>query len=196
MLSWNFTSLKRIFDIVFSLTALLVLGWLILLCFLIATIETGSNGFFVQKRVGQFGKLFSIIKIKTMHPKTQEIKRLGRFFRAYKLDELPQFINVLIGDMSVVGPRPDIEGYYDKLQGEDRKILLLKPGITSEASIKYKDEDAILSRQRDPLEYNDKVIFPDKVKMNLEYYYHHNLLVDLKIILKTAFDFDKKNGVG
>ena len=101
------------------------------------------------------------------------------------MDELPQFINVLKGEMSIVGPRPDIEGYYDTLDGENRKILELKPGITSLASLKYYNEEEILEQQDNPLLYNDTVIFPDKVKMNLAYYYNQNLVLDLKIILKT-----------
>ncbi len=179
---------KRIFDVVFSLIILLSLSWLLVVCYLLASIETCSNGVFVQKRVGQFGKFFWIYKLKTMHPKTQKIGFLGQLFRKYKIDELPQFYNVLLGDMSVVGPRPDVPGYYDCLQGNDRRLLELKPGITSEASIKYKNEDALLAEQTNPLAYNDQVIFPDKVRMNLEYYEHQSFIRDLKIILKTVFN--------
>jgi lipopolysaccharide/colanic/teichoic acid biosynthesis glycosyltransferase len=150
-------------------------------------VDTQSDGFFFQKRVGQYGKLFTIYKLKTMQPKTGNISKIGFFFRKYKLDELPQFLNVLKGNMSIVGPRPDIEGYYDKLQGEERKVLELKPGITSEASIKYYNEEAILEQQQDALLYNDTVIFPDKVKMNLDYYYNQNIFLDIKIIIKTIF---------
>lgn len=120
-----------------------------------------------------------------MHSNSEKITFFGSFFRKYKIDELPQFFNVLIGNMSIVGPRPDIEGYYNKLVGEDRKILELKPGITSLASIKYRNEDEILEKQDYPLEYNDTIIFPDKVKMNLEYYNHQSFLVDIKIIVQT-----------
>src|SRR5690606_6092999 len=179
--------LKRLFDIFVSLTALLLLGWLMLLGFVLASIDTRSNGFFLQKRVGQHGKLFTIYKLQTIHPKTQKISSIGRFLRKYKVDELPQFINVFIGKMSIVGPRPDIVGYYDVLEGENRKILELKPGITSLASIKYADEEYISSQQKEPLKYNDEVIFPDKVKMNLDYYYNRNFWMDLKIIIKTIF---------
>jgi len=179
--------MKRTFDVFFAVTALLITGWFLVLCYLIATVETQSNGLFLQKRVGQYGKLFTIYKLKTIHPKTGLVTIFGRFFRRYKIDELPQFFNVLLGTMSVVGPRPDIEGYYDRLQGESRKILELKPGLTSEASIKYYNEDQLLEQQSNPLIYNDTVLFPDKVKMNLEYYYHHNLVVDLKIIFNTIF---------
>lgn len=177
--------MKRTFDIIFSVVSLLLLSWLILLCFIIASIETQSNGFFVQKRVGQWGNYFKIFKIKTIHPITKKSTRFGQYFRLYKLDEIPQFFNVLLGNMSVVGPRPDIMGYYDTLEGENKKILQLKPGITSEASIKYRNEDEILSQQENPLEYNDKIIFPDKIRMNLEYFHHHTFFGDLKIILRT-----------
>lgn len=180
--------MKRLFDFVFSVVVLLSLSWLLLLCYLLASFETKSNGLFVQQRVGQFGKLFWIYKLKTMHSQSQKIGFFGRIFRKYKLDELPQFYNVLIGDMSVVGPRPDVAGYYDCLKGNDRRLLELKPGITSEASIKYRNEDALLAMQPDPMNYNDTVIFPDKVKMNIEYYEHQSFRKDLKIIFKTVFN--------
>lgn len=179
--------IKRIFDILVSLIALVVLLPILLISWIVLMFDTNSGGLFFQKRVGQYGKLFTIYKLKTMHPKTGNVTGVGAFFRKYKLDELPQFLNVLLGKMSIVGPRPDIEGYYDKLQGEDRKILELKPGITSEASIKYYNEEEILEQQQNALEYNDTVIFPDKVKMNLDYYYRQNLFLDIKIIIKTIF---------
>jgi len=178
---------KRVFDIIFSFLLLALLFELILFGFILASIDTSSNGIFRQKRVGKYGKLFTIFKLKTIHPKTIRISQLGSFLRKSKLDELPQLWNVFIGEMSFVGPRPDISGYYDKLQGEERKILELKPGITSLASIKYKNEEQILSKKENPLEYNDTVLFPDKVKMNLDYYYNHSFFGDIKIILKTIF---------
>lgn len=179
--------IKRAFDFVFSIIALVIFSPFIVISWLILMIDTKSNGLFFQQRVGQFGKLFTIYKLKTMHHETGNVSKTGFFFRKYKLDELPQFLNVLKGEMSIVGPRPDIEGYYDKLEGEDRKILELKPGITSEASIKYYNEEEILEQQENALHYNDSVIFPDKVKMNLDYYYNQNLLLDIKIIIKTIF---------
>lgn len=178
---------KRVFDFLFSLLVILLLWWLVLLFYLILSIELRTNGLFFQKRVGQFGKLFTIYKLQTIHPQTNTVSSIGRFIRKYKFDEFPQFINVLIGDMSIVGPRPDVPGYYDQLEGENRKILELKPGITSLASIKYYNEEFILEQQENPLLYNDTIIFPDKVKMNLDYYYHQSLLLDLKIIFKTIF---------
>lgn len=153
--------------------------------YIIASVDTRSSGLFVQERVGQHGKVFKIFKLKTFHPLTEKISPIGSFLRKYKIDELPQLLNVLIGDMSLVGPRPDIPGYYDQLQGEDRKILELKPGITSLASIKYANEEQFLAAQPEPLKYNDEVIFPDKIKMNLDYYHQKSLWLDFKIICKT-----------
>lgn len=177
--------IKRIFDLLFSIICLVVLSWLLILAVIISSIDTQSFGLFFQQRVGRYAQFFTIIKIKTIHPKTQNISKIGSFFRETKIDELPQLINILIGHMSFVGPRPDIAGYYDRLSGDNKKILELRPGLTSEASIKYRHEEELLNEQTNPLQYNDKVIFPDKIKMNLFYYYNRNFLVDLKIILKT-----------
>lgn len=122
-----------------------------------------------------------------MHKDSGQISTYGRFLRRFKLDELPQFLNILLGDMSFVGPRPDIPGYYDRLQGEDRKILELKPGLCSWAALKYYNEEIELRKHADPLKYNDEVIFPDKVRMNLDYYYNRSLLEDIRILWKTVF---------
>lgn len=121
-----------------------------------------------------------------MHINTGRISSYGKFLRRSKLDELPQLLNILLGQMSFVGPRPDVLGYYDQLQGEARKILELKPGLCSWTALKYIDEDALLQRQKNPLKYNDEVIFPDKIKMNLAYYYNRSFLEDLKILWATA----------
>lgn len=179
--------IKRLFDVIFSLFFLILFGWFLIIIFIVSSIDTRSNGIFIQQRVGQFGKLFSIFKFKTIHPITRKISPIGYFLRNYKLDELPQFVNVLTGDMSIVGPRPDIEGYYDVLQGSDREILNLKPGITGPASLKYFNEESILSKMKNPQQYNDEVIFPDKVKINLDYYKNISILTDIKIIYKTIF---------
>lgn len=122
-----------------------------------------------------------------MHKNSERISSYGKFLRRFKLDELPQFLNILLGDMSFVGPRPDVPGYYDRLQGEDRKILELKPGLCSRAAIKYFNEDEVLKLQPHPLEYNDEIIFPDKVRMNLEYYYNQSFSEDIKILWRTIF---------
>ena len=179
--------IKRLFDFSLSFVGLLLFGGLIFIIWILTSIDTQSNGMFVQNRIGQYGKVFKIFKLKTIHPKTYLISSLGRFLRKSKLDELPQLFNVLIGDMSFVGPRPDIPGYYDQLQGEARKILELKPGLTSTASLKYFNEEYLLSQQKDALHYNDTVIFPDKVKMNLDYYYHRSFCKDILIIRNTIF---------
>jgi lipopolysaccharide/colanic/teichoic acid biosynthesis glycosyltransferase len=111
---------------------------------------------------------------------------LGRFLRRYKLDELPELWNVLKGDMSLVGPRPDVPGYADKLEGEERLILQLKPGLTGTATLKYRNEEELLAKQDDPIRYNDEVIWRDKVRINLQYYYNHSLMGDVKILFDTV----------
>ncbi len=182
---------KRLFDIILSSTGLLFFGWLILILILFAYLDTG-NGVFLQKRIGQYGKPFNIYKICSIKVSSRSISQYGKFIRKFKIDELPQLLNVLFGQMSFVGPRPDVPGYYDRLEGEDKKILQLKPGLTSEASLKYYNEESILAIKNNPLEYNDAVIFPDKVKMNLEYYYNQSFSEDLRIIFKTISIFFRK----
>ena len=177
--------LKRIFDLLFSVIGFIVLGPLMIVSVLIAAIDTNTNGLFLQTRIGQFGKPFTIYKLRTIHPNTNKISNSGAFLRRFKLDELPQLLNVLQGTMSIVGPRPDIAGYYDALQGEERLVLNLKPGLTSLAAIKYANEEALLAQQNNPLKYNNDVLFPDKVQMNLDYYYHHSFWGDIKIIWMT-----------
>lgn len=195
----NFNSmLKRFFDIGFSILMLFVFSWLLLIAWFLAIIDTRTNGVFIQDRIGQFGKKFRIYKLRTMQvnqdSEGDKISRIGQLLRNYKLDELPQFFNVLKGEMSVVGPRPDIPGYYDLLEGEFRKILELKPGLSSLASLKYYNEEELLKKQADPLRYNDEVIFPDKMQLNLDYYYHRSFSGDLKIIFKTiGFVFFKSS---
>ncbi|OUD34791.1 sugar transferase [Flavobacterium sp. FPG59] len=181
--------MKRIFDLLFSIVGLLFLGWMILFVLLIASMDTRSFGIFTQTRIGQNGNKFKIFKIKSMLDGNKSISKWGSFLRKSKLDELPQLFNILLGDMSFVGPRPDVVGYYNSLQGEERLILKLKPGLTSEASLKYFDEEFLLQQQENPKGYNDTVFFPDKVKLNLDYYYNHSLLGDIKIILKTLLRY-------
>jgi lipopolysaccharide/colanic/teichoic acid biosynthesis glycosyltransferase len=189
--------LKHTFDFIVSFFALLASWWIILLAWIVATIETKSNGFFIQKRVGKDGKLFNVYKIKTMKKvdgvdttitsaNDVRITKSGKFFRDTKIDELPQLFNVLVGDMSFVGPRPDVSGYADKLEDEDRVVLSIRPGITGPASLKYKNEEEILSKQANPKEYNDTVIWPDKVKINKEYIKNWSLKKDIEYIIKTV----------
>lgn len=189
--------LKNIFDRIVSFFGLLVL-WPVLLtvAVLIRVKMPGGPVIFKQKRVGQNGKLFTMYKFRSMtvgHGGSSvsvagesRITPLGAKLRKYKLDELPELWNVLIGDMSFVGPRPDVPGYADKLKGEARAILKLKPGITGPASLKYRNEEEILAQQPDPIKYNDEVIYPDKVKINLEYLRHWSFLKDIKLIIKTV----------
>ncbi len=120
-----------------------------------------------------------------MHPKTHRISKLCAFLRKYKIDEWPQLLNVVKGEMTFVGPRPDIPGYADRLVGDQRALLLLKPGITGLASLKYKAEELLLAQQPDPLSYNDTVIYPDKVKWNLIYLRNQSFVLDLKIMYCT-----------
>ena len=177
---------KRLFDFIFSSVFLLFFGWVIVVGYILASIDTQSSGFFLQKRIGQKGKVFKIYKLRTMHARTHRISVLGSFFRKYKLDEIPQLINILNGTMSFVGPRPDIPGYADKLTGDDRKILNLKPGVTGLASLKYRNEEYLLSKQTNPLEYNDQVIWPDKIQINKWYAENQSFLLDLKILWYTV----------
>jgi len=172
-------------DYSIALFAVVLLFPLFLILILLTSYDTGFPGIFVQTRIGQSAQSFRIYKFRTLHPKTGLKSPIGIGIRKSKLDELPQLFNILKGDMSLIGPRPDIPGYYDRLEGEDRLILELKPGLISEAGIKYSNEEDILKNQKDPLQYNDEILFPDKVKMNLEYYRHLSLKKDLLILLKT-----------
>ena len=188
---------KRAFDIVFSTMGICTAWWIMLLAWIIASLETGSNGLFVQRRIGKEGKPFYLYKIRTMSPdqgnKTtvttsadRRITRSGAFFRRSKIDELPQLVNVLMGDMSIVGPRPDMEGFADRLEGENRAILDVRPGVTGPASLKYREEELLLSKQKDPERYNKEVIWPDKVRINCEYVNHWSLKKDILYIIKTV----------
>ena len=189
---------KRVFDFFFSLLGLFLLWWLLLIAALLAWLDTGENGFFTQKRVGQYGKTFKVIKIRTMKSSNDvntmvttsndtRITSLGRFFRRTKVDELPQLINVLLGQMSFVGPRPDVPGFADQLLDDEKIILGIKPGITGPATLTYRKEEEILAFVDDPEKYNSEVIFPDKVRINIEYINNYTLMGDVKYIVATIF---------
>lgn len=181
-----------------SLLGLIVLSpVLLVVACLIRWKMPGGSVLFKQKRVGQHGRLFTVYKFRSMtvagEGKTSiaaaeesRITPLGEKLRRYKLDELPELWNVLKGDMSFVGPRPDVPGYADKLKGEDRNILKLKPGITGPASLKYRNEEELLSNVSDPIAYNNDVIYPDKIKLNLYYYYHYSFVKDIQMIFCTV----------
>ncbi|WP_425077110.1 sugar transferase [Psychroserpens sp. S379A] len=186
---------KRFFDLVFSIVLIPVLIIPIVLFVVVATIETKQFGLFLQKRVGQHGKLFYIFKIRTLRKEEHALGHLdmsattfGKFLRQYKLDELPQIFNVLVGHMGFVGPRPDVPGFADILEGEDRLILKVKPGITGPATLKYRNEEEILSQQLDPETYNRTIIWPDKVKINKKYIDNYSFSLDLNFILKSILN--------
>ncbi len=223
---------KRLFDIAASFLGLLLIWWVFpIVAFLIHRKMPGGPAFFCQKRVGKDGKLFTCHKFRTMRvrpavevaggtAKSSEtangevwssvsvagdsrITPLGAKLRHYKIDELPELWDVLIGNMSFVGPRPDVPGYADKLQGDDRDVLKLRPGITGPATLKYRLEDEMISeyvarRQAEgdtrPMqdiatEYNDTVIYPDKVRLNCYYYRHYSFWKDIEMIFATVFGF-------
>ncbi|WP_276855460.1 sugar transferase [Bacteroides fluxus] len=193
--------LKSIFDRIASFFGLIFLfPVLIIVGILIHIKMPGGPIIFKQRRVGRHGKLFTMYKFRSMtvsHSGSSvsvkgegRITPLGAKLRKYKLDELPELWNVLIGDMSLVGPRPDVPGYADKLEGENRRILLLKPGITGPASLKYRNEEEILAEQENPQKYNDEVLFPDKVRMNIEYLDNWSFWNDIKIIIYTLLGKD------
>lgn len=160
---------------------------------LIATLDTKEFGLFTQERIGKNSRIFKIYKIRTMKgvqhntitTSEHRITKIGQFFRDYKLDELPQLINILKGDMSFVGPRPDVKGYADVLKGDDRLILTIKPGITGPAQLKYRNEEDILSQVEDAVWYNDNVLWPDKVKINKEYIMNWSFKKDIQYIIQT-----------
>ncbi len=192
--------IKYLFDKITALIGIIILFPFMLIIFIIHKIVMPKGKFlFKQERIGQYGKPFKIYKIRTMMhnendsdnfittAKDERILPFGRWLRKSKLDEIVELINVLKGEMSLVGPRPDVAGYADKLTGEDRKILELKPGITGPASLKYINEEELLAKTDNPKKYNDEIIYPDKVKINLEYYYKRTFWGDIRIILKTIF---------
>lgn len=202
MLSKRQQGLKRLFDLIFSLAGILIFCVPVFFLVILASISTGRFGIFSQLRIGQGGKEFVIYKIRTMHaqhnasPITQfmdpRLTPFGRFLRTTHLDELPQLYNILIGTMSFVGPRPDVPGYADKLTGDDRIILSVKPGITGPATLKFKNEDRILAAQADPQKYNDTVLWMEKVRINREYVENWSFLGDLNYIFATIFPkFDR-----
>lgn len=189
--------IKYVFDRLTALIGLLFL-WPVLLvvAILIKVKMPGGPVIFKQKRVGRNSRVFVMYKFRSMtvgHGGSsvsvageRRITPLGAKLRCYKLDELPELWNVFIGDMSFVGPRPDVPGYADQLQGDDRNILKLRPGITGPASLKYRDEENLLAEQSDPQKYNDEVIFPDKVRINLYYLQHYSFVKDIEMIVCTV----------
>ena len=202
--------LKYLFDRVTALVGLVLLAIPLAVVAMLLRLNDGGPVLFSQTRVGKGGRLFKIHKFRTMtndretshiaYPNQSRVTPLGARLRRHKLDELPQLWDVLVGNMSFVGPRPDVPGYADLLEGDDRVILLMRPGITGPATLKYRDEEHLIEQyvhqakdEGDPrseeeiaLHYNDEVIYPDKVKINKDYYWNYSFLKDLRIILDTV----------
>lgn len=196
---------KRTFDLLGASLGLALTFWIILPAWLAASLDTRKNGLFTQDRIGRHGRIFKVIKIRTMRDvpgiettvttgEDLRITTLGRFWRRTKIDELPQLINVFKGDMSFVGPRPDVPGYADKLQGEDRLVLSVRPGITGPATLKYRDEEQLLAGVNDSVRYNNEVVWPDKVRINREYIRNWTFGGDLYYLWLTLRGNNTKNG--
>jgi len=187
--------LKRFFDIVASIFGLIVFTPVYLVISILIKINMPGPILFRQNRVGKDAKLFRMVKFRTMKVNhggstisvkgESRITPLGATMRKYKLDELPEFWNILIGDMSFVGPRPDVPGYADVLKGEDRLLLTVRPGLTGAASIKYSNEEELLSEQEDPIRFNDEILYPAKVRINNNYVKNWSFFLDIKIIMYT-----------
>ncbi len=191
------SGIKRAFDLGLSLAGLIISLPLMVVLALLVKVSSAGPVFYRQDRVGQNGRLFSVAKFRSMYPRSDRegsittatdarITPIGRFLRNNKLDELPQLWNILLGRMSFVGPRPDVPGYADGLVGDDRRVLLLRPGLTGPATLYFRDEEAILAAVDDPREYNDRVIYPKKVAINLQYMESWSFRKDLGYILITV----------
>lgn len=191
--------LKYLFDRTTALFGLVALSPVLLTVALLIQLRMPDGPvFFQQIRIGKGGKSFRMIKFRTMTVNRgkntvtvagdSRITPLGAWLRNHKLDELPELWNVLVGDMSLVGPRPDVPGYADSLRGDDREILRLRPGITGPASLKYRKEEQILAAVDNPRRYNDDVLFPDKVRINRYYLHHWSMRTDLRILWATVFN--------
>jgi lipopolysaccharide/colanic/teichoic acid biosynthesis glycosyltransferase len=189
---------KRGFDVALAAVGLALAAPVIVVAWIVASIDTGANGFYAQTRIGRFGRPFKVVKIRTMRPGSDagstvttaddaRVTPAGRFFRRTKIDELPQLLNVLAGSMSFVGPRPDTPGFADLLEGADRVVLAVRPGITGPATLKYRHEESLLAAQPDPERYNREVIFPDKVRLNRKYVECYRFTEDLRLLALTFF---------
>lgn len=189
--------IKRLFDIIFSLIGLIFLSPILILIAICIKIDSKGPVFFRQLRVGRYSENFKIFKFRTMQidsdklglltvgDKDPRVTKVGYFLRKYKLDEFPQLINVLVGHMSFVGPRPEVQKYVNFYTEEDLQILNVKPGITDYASIKYRDEAEIIRQAKDAEKAYVEDIMPEKIKLNKEYINNNNIFIDIKIILKT-----------
>jgi lipopolysaccharide/colanic/teichoic acid biosynthesis glycosyltransferase len=189
--------LKRLFDILLAVIGIVILLPLLIVIALLITIDSKGGIFYIQQRIGKNGKPFGLYKFRTMHTDADKkglltvggrdprITKTGYWLRKYKLDELPQLFNVLKGDMSIVGPRPEVKKYTDLYNDEQRKVLSVKPGITDYASIEYVDENELLAKAENPEETYVNIIMPHKLELNKKYIENNNLITDIKIILLT-----------
>lgn len=187
----------RFFDIIFSIIGLVILSPLFIVLYLLIRIESKGGGFYSQERIGKNGKPFKLFKFRSMRigsdkkglitigEKDNRITKTGFILRKYKLDELPQLWNVFIGDMSLVGPRPEVKKYTDLYTEEQKQVLQVRPGITDWASIKYVDENKILGESKDPDDAYVNLIMPNKIKLNMVYIQHQTLGEYFKIIFTT-----------
>ena len=188
---------KKIIDLLFSFCILITFSPFILIAFIIVSFETKSFGFYAQKRVGLNGRIFTLYKLKTMYDTKESstctasndkrISKFGKILRRFKIDEIPQMFNVLKGEMSLVGPRPDVPSFTNTLIGDQIRILSVKPGITGPASLIFRHEELILSRVPDPESYSLNILWPQKVNINLIYIKKKSIYHDLKLIMKTIF---------
>jgi lipopolysaccharide/colanic/teichoic acid biosynthesis glycosyltransferase len=189
---------KRLFDVVVAALGLALVGWLIGIGAQCARWDTGRSGIFRQQRIGRGGRLFWLYKLRTMRDipgmattittrDDPRITRLGRVLRRWKIDELPQLFNVLRGDMSLVGPRPEVPAYLDRIRREAPLVLSVRPGITGPASIKYRHEEQLLAAQANPDEFNDEIILPDKLRINEAYVRNYSFRSDLKCLWETIW---------
>lgn len=189
--------MKRLFDIISSLFVLIIGAPFFIIIALLIVIDSKGGVFFIQERVGKNNKNFGLYKFRTMHPNAEKsgqitvggrdprITKIGYFLRKFKLDEFPQLINVLKGDMSVIGPRPEVRKYVNMYTEEQLKVLSVRPGLSDIASIEYIDENELLGKSSDPEKTYIEEIMPAKLKLNLEYIEKQNFLFDLKLIFRT-----------
>lgn len=188
---------KRALDVLVAAVSLVLLSPVLAVAWLVATVDARANGIFRQTRIGRGGEPFTVLKMRTMRnvPGStgtvtargdHRITRSGAVLRALKIDELPQLVNVLRGEMSLVGPRPDVPGFADVLVGDDRIVLSVRPGITGPAALAYRNEEVLLARADDPVAFNREIIWPDKVRINRDYVEHYSLLTDLRCLVATV----------
>ena len=187
MLSRNQMMIKSLLDYSIGFFMFLTLIVPIAILVLVSSIIFKRFGIFTQKRIGKKGKAFFIFKIRSLHDNENKKSKFGAFIRKYKLDEWPQVINILIGNMGLVGPRPDLPGFADKLQGDDKIILSVKPGITGPASIQFRDEEYILSKNLNSKQYSREIVWAEKVRINKEYLHNWSLFKDIYYLWKTVF---------